>query len=68
MKKLQNLGRTLSKVEQRKIMGGYDPGGCEAEAVKCAKRSCSSESDCTTASGNCACGTAGKCYVKTGTC
>ena len=68
MKKLQNLGRTLSKIEQRRIMGGYDSDSCEADAVSCAKRSCTSESDCSTRSGNCACGDGGKCYVKTGVC
>ncbi len=39
MKKLSALGRSLSKTEQKKIMGGYDDdGGCPLICV--------SDSDC----------------------
>jgi hypothetical protein len=30
MKKLQNLGRSLSKIEQKKIVGGYGDPYCDA--------------------------------------
>jgi hypothetical protein len=42
MKKLSDLGRSLSKTEQKKIMGGYDDGG----GGGCG---CTTNADCVTA-------------------
>ena len=45
MKKFENLGRRLSKEEQKKIMGGNPtPGTCKAKATNCNK-SCSCDTE-----------------------
>ena len=35
MKKFKNLGRSLSKAEQKNIVGGFDEGECTCDPVIC---------------------------------